>query len=97
MKLVEFLGCCTALICHDFGGTPLASGKKSKVAKAKIKQWLKEQNRHTLGRRCLVIITNNQQTAANSVLLELGFKHSAWMSKTQHPESKIRLWWKEPK
>jgi len=97
MKAVEFPGCCTAIICHDFGGTPLAAGRKSAVAKAKIKEWLKEERHLTLGRRCLVVMTNNQQTAANSVLLELGFKHSAWMSKSQHSESKIRLWWKEPK
>ena len=96
MKLVQFPGCCTAFIGHNFGGTPLAAGKKSVTAKTEIRQWLKLRI-NTHGSGCLVVMTNSQQTAANSVLLELGFKHSAWMSKQQHPESKIRLWWKEPK
>ena len=96
MKCVEFPGCCTAFILHDFGGSNLCAGTKAAVAKTKIEAWLKQVMTNTSGNRCLVIMTNNQQKVANGVLLELGFKHSKWMSKTQHSESKIRLWWKEP-
>ena len=96
MKLSEFPGCCTAFVAHDLGGTHLSAGKKGKISKTKIKAWLEAQRKELNGEACIVIITNNDQKAANSALKELGFKHSTWMSKKQHPESKIRLWWKEP-
>jgi len=96
MKRSEFPGCCTAFVCHDLGGTSLSSGHKGPVAKARIKEWLKKTRQNLNGKACLVVMTNDDQQTANSVLLELGFKHSAWMSKKHHSESKIRLWWKEP-
>jgi len=96
MKLSEFPGCCTAFVANDFGGTNLSSGKKGYITKVKIRAWLKATMEGPNGHACIVVMTNDVQHAANSVLLELGFKHSAWMSKTQHPGSKIRLWWKEP-
>ena len=97
MRLSEFPGCCTAFVAHDLGGTHLSEGKQGNIAKAKIKAWLRATRKDLDGTACLVVMTNDDQQAANSVLLELEFKHSAWMSKEQHPESKIRLWWKEPK
>lgn len=96
MRISEFPGCCAAFICHDFGGTRLSSGQKGAVARSRIKAWLKDKKKILGSGACLVVMTNDRQQTANSVLLELGFKHSAWMSKKQHPASKIRLWWQEP-
>lgn len=96
MKSVNFPGCCTAKVLHNLGGTPLAAGRKSNWPEEKLKAWLMVKIRNYRGRSCLVVTTNDQQTTVNKVLKELGFEHSAWMSKTQHSESKLRLWWKEP-
>lgn len=96
MKKVNFPGCCTAYVLYDLGGTKLSEGRKSNLPRKQIKDWIKAMIQECVGCRCPVIMTNSDQTVANGVLLELGFKHSAWMSKRQHSESKIRLWWKEP-
>jgi len=96
MRIKQFPGCCTAKICHDFGGSYLSAGITSDISKEKIADWLNKKIKEFKGEQCLVIITNKDQEIANAVLLELGFKHSRWMSKKLHPESKIRLWWKEP-
>jgi len=96
MKIQQFPGCCTAKVCHDFGGTKLSSGITGEIPKKNITLWIKRKIKDHNGCDCLVVITNKAQKTANSVLLELGFKHSKWMSKAQHSESKIRLWWKEP-
>lgn len=96
MKTKNFPGCCTAVIYHDFGGSNLCAGTTEDVAREKITTWLNNKIAVSKGWKCIVIITNSEQKIANKVLLDLGFKHSKWMSKNQHPESKIRLWWKEP-
>jgi hypothetical protein len=96
MKLASFPGCCTAHVLHNLGGSQLSAGRKSPHTKKDLRDWIQLQVDSYAGRRCFVVMTNDDQTAANSVLKELGFKHSRWMSKQQHPESRLRLWWKEP-
>ena len=96
MKSTSFPGCCTARVLRDFGGTSLALDRKAGRTKVSIKRWLESQIKNWAGHSCLIVTTNSEQTTANKVLKELGFKHSAWMSKLQHPEAKLRLWWKEP-
>jgi hypothetical protein len=96
MKLANFPGCCTAHVIHDLGGSQLSNGRRSPHTKAALRRWLETRINSYSGRRGLVVMTNDDQTAANSVLSELGFRHSGWMSKQQHPESRLRLWWKEP-
>ena len=96
MKITGFKGCCTAKICHDFGGTDLSEGITGEISRERIRGWLTVKIVEHTGSNCLTVITNSEQKTANSVLLELGFKHSKWMSKMQHSESKIRLWWREP-
>ncbi len=96
MKLSSFPGCCTARVLRDFGGTPLSSGCKGKIENKEIRGWLEDRIRRSKGTNCLVVMTNSHQKNVNKILKELGFKHSDWMSKDQHPEAKIKLWWKEP-
>lgn len=97
MKSQGFPGCCTATILYDFGGTKLSMGDRFGKTKTQIRGYLRKKINELKNYHCLVIITNNQQDAANEVLEELGFQHSKWMSKVPHPESKIRLWWRPPK
>lgn len=96
MKLSSFPGCCTARVLHDLGGTGLSAGRKSAHDKLTVKKWLANKVKDHKGLSCLVIMTNNQQATANTALKELGFECSDWMKKAQHPESRLRLWWKEP-
>ena len=92
----DFPGCCTAEVLFDFGGTVLSSGQKRARGKQVMRAYIKKRIKYSAGKRCLIAITNDSQTAANSVLREMGFSHSPWMKKLQHPESKIRLWYLTP-
>ena len=96
MKEAGFVGCCTANIIYDLGGTELTMGRREAPTEDRLKRYLEVRILERAGRKCIVVMTNSQQNVANKVLLELGFKHSKWMSKRQHPETKVRLWWKEP-
>jgi len=96
MKTRAFPNCCTADIVYDLGGTPLSGEYIEDRPEEEIKKYLEDKIRHVKGYKCIVIMTNSQQTIANRILRELKFKASSWMKKTTHPESKIRLWWKEP-
>jgi len=47
------------------------------------------------GNAVVIAFTNNKQREGNKLLREVGFKRTKWMSKTHHPETKLRLWWKQ--
>jgi hypothetical protein len=96
MRQTDFPGCCTAQILYDLGGTTLSAGRKSNYRKSDIEDWLDDELKMAEGTVCTVIITNDTQLQVNNLLVKRGFKHSAWMKKKQHSDSKIRLWWKEP-
>ena len=92
MQLIDFPVCCTAHIITGLGETPVAEGGFKKITKTeiltKLRQWVENCEHHAM----FVATTNDQQTTANKVLRELHFKHSVWMEKEQHPETKVRLW-----
>jgi len=93
MNIVDFPHCCTAHIMVDFGESYTAEGgahsiKSSEIIK-KLKFFCGMYNYHAL----FVATTNNQQKTANKTLLKLGFSHSRWLSKKQHPNTKVRLWY----
>lgn len=96
MISTAFPGCCTARILSNLGGTGLSGGRKKAWTQDETRIWLQARIKDWRRHSCLVVMTNDQQKAVNKVLKELGFKHSDWMSKSQHPESKLKLWWKEP-
>lgn len=95
METRTFPMCCVAKVVVDFGGTELTSGKSSPNTTKKLERML-----HgiiaTEGDNLLVATTNNQQKAANEALTNLGFKHTKWMPKKKHPETKLRMWWRPP-
>jgi len=92
MQIVDFPVCCTAHIITGLGETPVAEGGFKEITRTEIlnelKQWANLYDYHAM----FVATTNDQQTTANKVLRELHFKHSVWMKKEQHPETKVRLW-----
>lgn len=96
MKILEFPHCCTAKILVDFGESTIAEGGDREVTYDEVLSFVKEQMSAWYNKYLAVFtaITNSEQSVANKVLTDLEFEHSDWMSKTQHQETKIRLWWK---
>lgn len=96
MHLIDFGGCCTAKILIGLGQTENAEYMpESELSVEQIKSFIGRQlnNQRVYGMAVLTVTTNNEQVNANAALLECGFEHSIWMSKGQHPETKLRLWW----
>jgi hypothetical protein len=106
MEVVEFEGCCTAKIVTGFGQTetaeyeyrptdnPYLEAGELPVNAIEGKLRSLERRRRARGDAVLTAITNNEQVNANEALLNQGWQHSGWMSKTQHPNTKVRLWFK---
>jgi len=95
MKIDEFPMCCNAYILTDFGGTRITAGEKMERTTEQFITDLGTWIQH-YGHKCLTAFTNNEQTNVNAALEACGFECSDWMEKRQHPETKIRLWWRKP-
>lgn len=98
MQTLEFPHCCTAKLIVDFGESSIAEGGNGLYSLEQIEEYLEKQL-HSWYNKSLAlftVITNNEQKVANKALRNLGFNHSKWISKEIHPETKVRLWWKEP-
>jgi len=95
MKAQNFPNCCTARIVYDFGGTRLSGMDTEPTNENVLKRQIKDEMRWSSRGRLFVAITNSDQKTAAKVLRELGFSHSKWLSKAQHSETKMRLWWKQ--
>lgn len=96
MKAHDFPNCCTAKILTGFGGTLLQENGPYDISKKKMEVYLDEQEKvqRLEGKAVVVIATNSQQKRINSVLRQKGYTHSKWMNKSQHPETKVRIWHK---
>lgn len=96
VQMVEIENCCTASLIYNFGGTRTAGilhrglpTKENVITDvASEVGWLREY-----GYAVAVAFTNNEQKAANEALKELGFLNSGMMSKGEHPETKLIMWW----
>jgi len=98
MNIQAFPHCCTATILTGFGESRVAdSFYNVKPTKSQIKDFIKREIDRSIhsGDAMITVATNNEQKTVNAVLRELGFKYSKWLSKTTHPETKVRLWWYE--
>ena len=97
MRIRDFPHCCTAKIIVDFGESDVAEGGAWPVTQEEIESYIlgkiERYSQPFYGYATLVATTNNEQKTANKVLLKLGFKHSTWMSKKAHKNTKVRLWW----
>ena len=92
----DFPYCCTGNIICGLGESRVAEGGTYHLSKQELKHWIENTvaSRKRAGEAFIAVTTNNEQRVANSVLLELGFSHSPWMTKERHPETKVRIWWK---
>ena len=96
MKVKRFPNCCTALVLVGFGQTDTADWEirpDSELSAEDIKAELGEKLNTMRGKAMVTCITNNEQVNANKALEECGFLSSDWMSKEQHPETRVKLWW----
>ncbi len=95
MRVVEFPYCCTAKLIIDCGQSLVAEGGAYDVKEETAYKWVKNQLLDEKYRRLamMIVTTNNEQTSVNGALLSLGFSHSKWQSKLDHPNTKLRLWW----
>lgn len=96
----SFPHCCTAKIIMDFGESAVAEGGNFEVDPEELEHKIVRKiefyaNEDVFGETVALVtaITNTEQKTANKVLRKIGFKHSKWMDKKAHPETKIRLWW----
>ncbi len=96
MRTLDFPYCCTAKIVADLGESDIAAGGNQEVTKKEVNDYLRktEVSYRAYGFAVLVVTTNNEQAVANKILKERGYFHSKWMSKSNHPETKVRLWHK---
>ena len=95
MKVSAMPACCTATVVHDFGESIVADGGNHEVTSKDINEYLslvemRMQPIHAM----IIVTTNNEQVTTNAVLKERGYISSPWMSKGQHPQTKVRLWYK---
>lgn len=95
MQIAEFTGCCNAVIGYNLGGTYACMWDERKTNRKQLEDDLKRTITY-FGHLAIVVTTNNQQTVANDLLREYGFKSSDWMAKNQHPETVFKIWWREP-
>lgn len=96
MEIKSFPGCCTARIVIGLGNSPAADNFLSHTnTEEELKQELNQAitSARYIGDAVLVAITNDEQKKANKVLREMGWKHSKWMSKETHRNTKVRLWY----
>lgn len=91
----EFPNCCTGTVAFNFGETDVNGCGNHDVKELGLKQQLiniLDENKED-GYAFVICTTNSQQPTANKLLKSMGFSHSTWMSKDEHPETKVRIWW----
>jgi len=95
MRYIGFPNCCTATILYDLGGTSVSGMSTWPISKEDITQYITHLLDNCYGGHTIVVATNSEQKVANEALRDMGFSHSKWMSKDAHPNTKLRLWWKQ--
>lgn len=102
MKVSDFPGCCTANVLSGFGNseTGMRTGdvpaggytpeQFERMVQQKIDYYL-----GTMGRAILTATLTDEQVKEAKVLKKLGFKHTRWIKKRAHRETRLRLYWKE--
>lgn len=88
--------CCTGELIVDFGETDVSEGGNKKITVTDCKKYIKDRLESFVNdnKAFIMVITNSEQKAACKALSNLGFSKSPWMSKNQHQETKVRIWWK---
>lgn len=102
MKVSEYPGCCTAVVLSGFGNSQTgerglevpADGHSPEEFERLVKQKL-DYYLGTMGKAVVTCTLTDEQDKEAKVLKKLGFKHSRWISKRAHRETRLRLYWKE--
>lgn len=99
MKLIArgFPECCTAKVIAGFGETGTASiNTYQDTTEEELNTQLNSMENYSkdCGNAVVVITLNSDQKTGDKVLRSRGYKHSKWMSKTQHPLQKLRVYYK---
>ena len=92
-----FPDCCTARVVVGFGETGTASvntGRQTTEIELNTQLDAKEKYAKSIGNAVVIITLNSDQKTGDKVLRSRGYKHSKWMSKTQHPQQKLRVYYK---
>ena len=90
----EFPMCCTALNIYGFGESatsPTSDGSSL------TEGWLTDtlENAAEGGFGIVIAMTTDEQDEANKLFEKHKFQTSGWISKPRHPETRIKLWWKD--
>lgn len=95
--LGDYYGCCTINIITGFGQTLTAEyGLDAEFTLDQLREEIRVKCRAAkiVGKAIVTAATNNEQVIANEALELEGFSSSPWCSKTQHPETQVKLWFK---
>lgn len=97
MKIASIPSCCTAKIVsyfqtaaavgpeHQYPGLNIGNSKQDL-----LNEMLRQKHN---GQAMVIAFTNDKQKDANKMLKEIGWKSTKWATKTQHPETRLKLWW----
>ena len=104
MQAVAFPQCCTANVLIGMGASPTAGFDAMQASRSNgttdtdmAKQFIQQMdNAKRYGLATLVVTLNSDQTQANRVLesmRKLGWRSSNWMTKRNHKETALRIWY----
>lgn len=104
MQVVAFPQCCTANVLIGMGRTHTAGYDAMRASVSNgttdmdmTKQFIQQMNSaKRQGLATLVVTLNSDQTQANRVLesmRKLGWRSSNWMTKRNHKETQLRIWY----
>ena len=88
MEIDDFPGCCTAAIFSNFDDH---DGWGYNPTKETILKHLKREKAD--GKAIVVVTLTNHQKETYKLLKNIGFKFTRPISKSHHPENKLRLGW----
>lgn len=91
----NFPYCCTGVVIARFGESVAAEGGEFDQNEVLLCGFIynKLDELRDLGYAFASCTTNDEQHTTNMMLTDIGFKHSKWMIKGMHPETRVRLWW----
>jgi len=97
MKIDSIPSCCTAKILSYFQAGPAVGpedmypGRDIGTSKEALLNEMLQQKQN--GQAMFIAFTNDKQKDANVLLKEVGFKSTKWATKTQHANTRLKLWW----
>lgn len=87
--------CCTGEIFGKMGESAAAQGPMTTPNLEELKEEIRELRRtkRDQGYAFVMCTVNDQQPQAIQMLEDLHFQSSDWMTKTYHPETRVKIFW----